>query len=141
MKLANMDEARASVVQMLLHDCFEKMGQAIRLMEEGVVLPHKITVEEIQRVVCVKFGVTKDELLGESRAPAMIRARQLAMYVARQCTALSYVEIAEAFKRTHASVMSGIDRHRDLMETELEVLKDTNDVMRILGRDPNEEQR
>lgn len=141
MRLPNLDASRASVVQMLLKDCQEKLTKAIRLMAEGVYQPHKITVEEIQDVVSIRSGVSRERLLGEGRSPKVVRARQLAMYVARQCTTLSYVELAEAFKRTHASVISGIERYQNLMDSELSILKDTNEILRFFDHDPNEQPR
>lgn len=141
MKLPNLDVARASVVQVLLKDCQEKLAKAISLMAEGVYQPHKITVEEIQDIVSIRSGMSRERLLGKGRSPKVVRARQLAMYVARQCTTLSYVELAESFRRTHASVISGIEHHQNLMDTELSILKDTNEVLRFFDHDPNEQPR
>jgi chromosomal replication initiator protein len=70
------------------------------------------TVEEIQRQVADRLGVSVDEMLSRTRRAAPVaRARQLAMYLSRQLTDLSLPEIARAFNRSdHTTVMHAIRR-------------------------------
>lgn len=66
------------------------------------------TLEAIQEAVCVVNGVTKADLLSSSRSVPVVRARQLAMYIARELTPLSLAEIARGFDRDHSTVSHGI---------------------------------
>ena len=58
-------------------------------------------------------GVLRDAILGDSRTAAVARARQLAIYVAREQTGLSLHELAEVFRRDHSTIVSA---HRTVRE-------------------------
>jgi chromosomal replication initiator protein len=59
----------------------------------------------IKRVAAV-FGVSETELLGPSRLRGVLTARQVAMYVARELTGMSYPRLATAFGgRDHTTVL------------------------------------
>ena len=66
------------------------------------------TLEEIQDAVCGVQGISRDEMLSAQRAPRVAQARQLAMYMARELTSLSLVEIARGFDRDHTTVLHAI---------------------------------
>ena len=66
------------------------------------------TLERIQEAVCAAHGISRDELLSPKRSPRIARARQLAMYLARELTGLSLSEIARAFDRDHTTVLHAI---------------------------------
>jgi chromosomal replication initiator protein len=68
-------------------------------------------VAHIQAVVAERMGVTLEQLLSPSRAGAVARARQIAMFLTRELTDLSLPAIAEAFnRRDHTTVMHAIKR-------------------------------
>lgn len=66
------------------------------------------TLASIQDAVCEIEGLSKDELLSARRAPRIARARQLAMYLARELTPLSLTEIARGFDRDHTTVLHAV---------------------------------
>ena len=66
------------------------------------------TLSAIQDAVCTVNGLTKEELLSPRRSVRIARARQLAMYLARELTGLSLTEIARGFDRDHTTVMHAI---------------------------------
>ncbi len=67
-------------------------------------------LERIQRAVCDVLHVAPVEMRSRRRAANLVRARQLAMYVARQQTDLSLAEIARGFDRDHSTVLHSIRR-------------------------------
>jgi chromosomal replication initiator protein len=66
------------------------------------------SVAAIQEAVVSVLGVTRDELLSPRRTPRVVRARQLAMYLTRELTPLSLVQIAREFDRDHSTVLHSI---------------------------------
>jgi chromosomal replication initiator protein len=83
------------------------------------VLPERIVVTpvEILTAVAKHYGLTKAELLGPSNARAVVLPRQMAFYLIKQHTDLSYPEIGRMFKnKHHSTVMYGIQQVVTLME-------------------------
>ena len=69
------------------------------------------SVDRVKEVVADSFGLSHESLIGPSRAATPLRARQLAIYLARDCTDLSLPQIGRAFGgRDHATVLSSIKR-------------------------------
>ena len=66
------------------------------------------TLEQIQDAVCASQGITREQLLSASRAAKIAQARQLAMFLAREHTSLSLVEIARGFDRDHTTVLHAV---------------------------------
>lgn len=66
------------------------------------------TIASIQRATCDVLRVPLDDLCSPRRTPNLVRARQLAIYVARNCTTASLADIARAFKRDHSTVLHSV---------------------------------
>jgi chromosomal replication initiator protein len=68
-------------------------------------------VEEIQQRVASSFGVSRAELVGSSRASAPLRARQIAILLTREATALSLPQIGRLYGgRDHSTVLNALRR-------------------------------
>ena len=66
------------------------------------------SLEAIQDAVCASQGIPRTDLLSSRRTPRIARARQLAMYLARELTPLSLSQIARAFDRDHTTVIHAV---------------------------------
>lgn len=66
------------------------------------------SIERIQEAACEVMRVSRAELCSPRRAPHLVRARQLAIYVARNHTDASVTEIARAFHRDHSTILHSI---------------------------------
>ncbi len=76
----------------------------------------ELTVEQIMDVVSEYFGVSVDDLRGQSRSRVLVNARQIAMYLCRELTDLSLPRIGQAFGgRDHTTVMHADRKIRQLM--------------------------
>jgi chromosomal replication initiator protein len=65
------------------------------------------------------FGVTDADLCSSSRAKDITFARQIAMYLARELTNMSFPKIGEYFgKRDHTTVMYACDRIRTVIDSD-----------------------
>lgn len=69
----------------------------------------KITVEDIQNVVCTTFQISIADLQSSSRRRELTKARKIAMYLCRQYTSESLVAIGKRFKRSHSSVIYAVN--------------------------------
>ena len=66
-----------------------------------------VTVADIQQRIANEFDLRLNELTGPRRNAAVVRPRQLAMYLSRKLTECSLQEIGEAFGgRSHATVLN-----------------------------------
>jgi chromosomal replication initiator protein len=91
--------------------------------------PRPITVAMILEATADKFGFTIDELKGKSRRRPLVITRQMAMYLTRQLTDLSFPLIAREFGgRDHTTVMHACDKISALMKERSQIY---NDVMAL----------
>jgi chromosomal replication initiator protein len=79
------------------------------------------SVLAIQEASCAVLGVTRDDLLSAKRTAGVVRARQLAMYLSRDLTALSLAQIAREFDRDHSTVLHAIRAVNARLEPESEI--------------------
>ncbi|WP_238443026.1 chromosomal replication initiator protein DnaA [Salsipaludibacter albus] len=77
----------------------------------------EITSDLIMDVVADFFGLTVDDLCSKSRSRQLVNARQIAMYLTRELTEMSFPQIGKAFGgRDHSTVMHAKDKIADLMK-------------------------
>ncbi len=73
--------------------------------------PRPITVDMILEATSEQFNFDLPELIGKSRRRPLVEARQIAMYVTRELTDLSFPLIAHAFGgRDHTTVMHACEK-------------------------------
>jgi chromosomal replication initiator protein len=73
--------------------------------------PRVITPALILEITCAKYGFPLEEIQGRSRRRPLVAARQVAMYVMRELTDLSYPGIAREFGgRDHTTVIHAVDK-------------------------------
>jgi len=76
----------------------------------------EITASAIMEVTATFFGVTLEDLCGNSREKDFVQARQMAMYLCRELTDLSLPKIGQQFgNRDHTTVMHADRKIRTLM--------------------------
>ncbi len=68
-----------------------------------------ITLEVIKRLICKQYRLSPDELVSRSRKKAVVRPRQIAMYLARKYTDATLAEIGKSFNRYHATAIHSVD--------------------------------
>jgi chromosomal replication initiator protein len=84
------------------------------------LIPHEqgpeITSATIIGQTAAYFGLTIDDLCGQSRSRVLVNARQIAMYLCRELTELSLPKIGQQFGgRDHTTVMHAERKIRQLM--------------------------
>jgi len=90
----------------------------------------RLSIPEIQKIVCDYYGVSLTELLGRSRQKRFVRARQMGFYFARLYTQKTMSELGRLFQRSHASVVHALqtlERERKTnqrLATEVQMLEE-----------------
>lgn len=65
-------------------------------------------IVEIQSQVAAHYKLEMSDMKSRSRKRRVVRPRQIGMYLCRELTNKSYMEIARAFAKDHSTVMSGV---------------------------------
>lgn len=95
----------------------------------------RVKIEDIQRIVCKQYNVSKADLLSSRRTRTVVRPRQIAMYLSKTMTPRSLPEIGRRFgNRDHTTVLHAVRKIEDMIKTdrgfadEVDVLKRQIDV-------------
>ena len=92
--------------------------------------PRPITPELILQATADMFGFTVEELEGKSRRRPLVTARQIAMYVFRELTDLSYPAIAREFGgRDHTTVIHAVDKIKALMKERRQIYDQVSELV------------
>ena len=95
----------------------------------GNQVPSPITVAEIVNEMATALHLPSAEILGPKRQRPLVRARHIAMYLARELTELSYPDIARQFDdRDHTTVINGVKRAQTLLKEDPELLALANTI-------------
>ena len=93
----------------------------------------RITIDEIQRTVCQFYRVDRTEMGSKRRARAVVRPRQVAMYLAKVLTPRSYPEIGRKFGgRDHSTVIHAVRLIEDLRTRDSDMDGDVRSLLRQL---------
>ena len=103
------------------------------LLTESYVKPR--TDEELLNEMAVILGYSVDALRGKSRQRPLVTARQMAMYVFRELTDLSYPAIARLFGgRDHTTVIHAVDKIQRLMKERKQIYDQVTDLIQRLKK-------
>ncbi len=93
----------------------------------------RITIDEIQRTVCQFYRIDRSEMGSKRRARAVVRPRQVAMYLAKVLTPRSYPEIGRKFGgRDHSTVIHAVRLIEDLRTRDADMDGDVRSLLRQL---------
>jgi chromosomal replication initiator protein len=112
---ANVRQLHGALTRVIAHASLLAKPLSSELIAE--VIPHgtrtaqATSVEEIQQQVAERFGISRAELIGSSRAATPLRARQVAIYLTRELTDLSLPQIGRLYGgRDHSTVLNSLRR-------------------------------
>jgi len=104
----------------------------------GTTTEQSSTVSDIEKILLATTevtGVTRLQMLSRRRAKEYVYARHLAMYVAREMTAMSLPEIGRAMNRDHTMVHYVTNKIAKRGRGATKMSKDLNKIKRIAGLD------
>ncbi len=80
------------------------------------------TATDVLKAVCAEFGVSEKDLLGRNRKREIVRPRHVAMYLLREETESSLVEIGRTLGgRDHTTVLHGVEKIERDLETDTQL--------------------
>ena len=93
-----------------------------------------ITVQGILEATAELRDFTIEQLTGGSRRRPLVDARQIAMYVTRNMTDLSYPEIGRAFgNRDHTTVIHAVRKIENQMTEQRDIFDQVHDLQKRVG--------
>lgn len=105
---------------------------ASKVLNAVATPPHRIsskaiTAEDVQKAVAGYFHLKISDLKSSTRIRAVVVPRQIAMYLCRQLTNLSLMEIADAFGRQdHTTILHANNRIEESIRTDAELHQTIN---------------
>jgi chromosomal replication initiator protein len=95
--------------------------------------PRPITPQLILEEAAAQFGFTIEELKSKHRQRPLVTARQIAMYVMRELTELSYPNIAREFGgRDHTTVIHAVEKIGALMSKDRQIYDQVTRLMKAV---------
>lgn len=99
--------------------------------------PEPIKIEKIISEVAKTYNVSEADIISNRRTASLVLARQVAMYISRETTDLSYKAIGESFGKDHTTVLYNVNKieeflkdkpyQRELVEDLIKNLKSNNE--------------
>ena len=94
------------------------------------------SIAAIQEAVCSELGVSRSSMLSATRTAAVSKARQIAMYLARELTDLSLADIAREFGRDHTTILHATRAVSARASADAAVSDTIHRVRELLGTEP-----
>lgn len=88
--------------------CSIDINLASDVVKNMVSTSRAITVNNIKTLVCKYYNISPKELVSRSRKQALVRPRQVAIYLARRYTDQPLQAIGKSFNRYHATALHAI---------------------------------
>lgn len=99
----------------------------------GDTQPRVITPQLILDATSKMFGYPIEEIIGKSRRRPLVTARQIAMYVFRELTDLSFPAIAREFGgRDHTTVIHAVEKISALMKERRQIYDQVTELMQTI---------
>jgi chromosomal replication initiator protein len=97
--------------------------------------PKRIKIEDIQKLVASRYNVSRSDILSERRTAAVVKPRQIAMYLSKVLTLRSLPEIGRRFGgRDHTTVLHAVRKIEKLIGED-NVLGDEVELLKRMLQD------
>jgi len=96
--------------------------------------PKNISFDDIIRETSNTFRLSKADIKSQSRTSQICQARQVVMYLSRHMTDMSLKEIAIELGKKHPTVISGIEKITNSIETNLKLQSKIEEITLNLNR-------
>lgn len=111
---SNVRELEGALKKVLAYASFHMKKIDVDLVKESLkdligAVNRQITLENIQKTVADYFKIKVSDLFSQKRSRSVVRPRQIAMWLAKNLTPLSYPSIGESFGgRDHTTVLHAV---------------------------------
>ncbi|HMV06969.1 MAG TPA: chromosomal replication initiator protein DnaA [Accumulibacter sp.] len=135
---SNVRELEGALKKVLAYSAFHGQTIGLELAKEALKdvigsVNRQITVENIQKTVADYFKIKVSDLFSKKRTRQIVRPRQIAMWLAKQLTSLSYPAIGSAFGgRDHTTVLHAVRTIDELRSRDNELNHDVHVLLQVL---------
>jgi chromosomal replication initiator protein len=135
---SNVRELEGALKKVLAYSAFHGQQIALDLAKEALKdvigsVNRQITVENIQKTVAEYYKMKVAELFSRKRTRVIVRPRQIAMWLAKNLTTMSYPAIGDAFGgRDHTTVLHAVRTIDDLRSKDNELNHDVHVLQQVL---------
>lgn len=135
---SNVRELEGALKRVIAFARFNKLPISVELAKEALkdllaVQNRQISIENIQKTVADYFKIKVADMYSKKRTRNLARPRQMAMYLARELTDLSYPEIGQAFGgRDHTTVLHACGKIEELKAADQNLRRDYNLLIQVL---------
>jgi chromosomal replication initiator protein len=135
---SNVRELEGALKRVIAFSRFNKLPISVELAKEALkdllaVQNRQISIENIQKTVADYFKIKVADMYSKKRTRILARPRQMAMYLARELTDLSYPEIGQAFGgRDHTTVLHACGKIEELKAADQNLRRDYNLLVQVL---------
>lgn len=95
--------------------------------------PISVTIDKIFACVYNRFGVKREEIVGQKRTKDIANARHIAIYLIRNITEMSLPNIGRIFNRDHSTIMSSIETVQKRLTTDTELSFILSEIEKEVG--------
>lgn len=89
----------------------------------------QLSIDKIISQVAKYYQITVDDIKGKKRVKTIAMPRQIAMYLSRELTDMSYPKIGEAFDRNHTTVIHAYELIDSRQKTDIKLERDLKDLI------------
>ncbi len=79
------------------------------VLQDFQIVSQRLKIEDIQQLSGKVYQVSTEDLLGKSRKKKVVKARNLAIYLARHYLQKNLKELARAFRRSHSTILHSLE--------------------------------
>jgi chromosomal replication initiator protein len=134
----NIRELEGALIKTIAHSLLEEKPITIDLakevLKELVKEPKRlITVDFIQRAVAEEFGITVQDIKQKRRNKTIVVPRQIAMYLSRELTDLSFPEIGDFFGgKDHTTVLHSYNKIKEALASDATMKEKVEKVIQVV---------
>jgi chromosomal replication initiator protein len=135
---SNVRELEGALKRVIAFARFNKLTISVEVAKEALkdllaVQNRQISIENIQKTVADYFKIKVADMYSKKRTRNLARPRQMAMYLARELTDLSYPEIGQAFGgRDHTTVLHACGKIEELKAADQNLRRDYTLLIQVL---------
>jgi len=89
-----------------------------------------IDIDNIAKVVCKHFDVSLKDLQSTARNQKISHSRQIAVYLTRELTQLSFVNIANFFNKKHPTILFSYEKIKEEIKTNNNLNQEVSDLIK-----------
>ena len=95
--------------------------------------PKRVKIEDIQKLVASRYNVSRSDILSERRTAAVVKPRQIAMYLSKVLTLRSLPEIGRRFGgRDHTTVLHAVRKIEKALGADTSLSEEVELLKRML---------